>query len=145
MTLELVLGIASFFLALAGLIANAIAARESRPAFVAVVFVALIATTTVALVQGYRHARQLDRTEEQIVAALRGGTRTIDDLNDLLHNVDRRLLIEALFRAVDQDRVEHEIIEFSTASGGFSRVRGYGLPEGPAQDARVELSERNAH
>ena len=62
-----------------------------------------------------------------------GGTRTIDGLDDLLHNVNHRLLTEALFRAVEQNRVDHEIIEFRPARGGFSRARGYFLPLEPAQ------------
>lgn len=129
MTLQTFLAIASFAMAVGGLFAlflpTPTATRGKKETVLAVVLAALLATTGMALYEHSQHAALLDQVEKEILEELTTrGPLTFDQLYQAVHYRAFPDVTDALFRAVEQKRIGHDMIELQV-NGKPVIVRNY--------------------
>ncbi len=127
MNLDTFLAIASFTMAAIGLASQFLPPGKWRKETILTVAIgALLATTGAALYVDHEHEALLTRVEVEIIEALREGPKTFDELYELAFPRPFATVSEALFGAVEMNRIEHELIEMRTNSKPV-KVRHYFL------------------
>jgi len=127
MTPETFLAIASFALSLGGILPVFFLREQRKAVVLAMVIAALIGTTGATLIRLYKHEQLISRIQQEVINELGRETLTFDQLYIDLHYVPFPVLNEALFRAVEEKRVAHRIIEFQK-DATIVPVRGYYVP-----------------
>ena len=125
MPIETFLSIASFAIAVGGLVPIFFFKDRKREIALAVIVAALVATSEVALYRAYQHDQLIGRVQEDIIAKLYRNTWTFDQLYEELHYVPFPVVNEALFHLVERRVVGHRIIEFRGDDGSMLKVKGY--------------------
>lgn len=129
MTIEVILAIASFVISLGGLVSVLFCPLKRRIVILTVVVAALTLTSGIALYQVYQEEKLISHVEEEIRLKLCGHTWPFDHIYDQLFFKTFPVATEALFRAVEQGSITHEIIEFRGPNNTFMKVKGYYVTE----------------
>ncbi len=124
MAIETFLAIASFSISLGGLVSVFVFKDRTKEIALSVIVAALLATTGITLYGRYQHERLISRVQDEIVSELSAGTLTFDQLFQGLHYVSFPIVSEALFRAVEGQIIQHQVIEFQK-DGKTVVVRAY--------------------
>lgn len=127
MTPSTFLSIASFAIALGGLLPVFLLKDRKKDLALVIILGILIGTTSLTLHQAYQHEVMIDRVKEEILQELAYDTLTFDQLYLELHYIPFTVVSEALFQAVEQGVVEHRMIEFQK-DAKIVQVRGYYAP-----------------
>lgn len=124
MSIETFLSIASFAIAVGGLVPVFFFKNRRKEVALTVVVAALFVTSGVALYRLYQHEQLIGRVQAEILGTLSHDTLTFDQLYQELHYRPFPLVNEALFRAVENGVVGHRVIEFQR-EGMMLAVKGY--------------------
>lgn len=124
MQLETFLSITSFSISLGGLVAVFVFKSGKKEVALSVIISALLATTGIMLYGSFQHERLISSVQNEIVSELSAGTLTFDQLFQELHYVSFPIVSEALFRAVEDQIIQHQMIEFQK-DGKMVLVRSY--------------------
>jgi RsiW-degrading membrane proteinase PrsW (M82 family) len=124
MTPSTFLSIASFAISLGGLVPVFFLKNRTKDLALAVVVAALVGTTSVALFHAYQHEMMISRVKGEIIEELAYDTLIFDQIYLELHYVPLTVVSEALFQAVEEGIVEHQMIEFQK-DARIVQVRGY--------------------
>lgn len=121
MTIDTVLNI----LGLAISVGSLVAAGLKRQAVLAIFAVALILTTATGLWLEFRHRTEIDNIENVIKAKLSKNRWTFDRIYSEIHYVPYEVVHEALFRAVDNQRISDTPLECTVNDGSILSTRVY--------------------
>ena len=130
MSIELALSIASFALAIGGLVPVLLLKERRKQVVLAIILAALIPSSGITFYRLYQHESLINRTEKEITIKLSHHTWTFDQIYHELHYVPYPIVSEALFNTVEDGVIGYRTIEFRTDEG-MQQVKGYFLQEQP--------------
>jgi hypothetical protein len=129
---SMVFEIVSLALAVGSLVAALYTLSSSRRMVVAVVLItATIATSAVALVQRWSHARHIDALERRIVATLGNRTWTAETLCKEVFPASYDDVNEALIRGTNREVISSRHLELRSPDGEILDVHAYSVRQEP--------------
>lgn len=124
--LEKLLSIASFSIAIGGLVVKVFfPAGPKKEALIVVIIAFLFLTTGVSLYQVRQHDRRVEAMATEIVNGFGNEMKTIDQITEGLHKPDPAIVDEAIDRLVNEKQLGHEVVPMGHDSAGKFRVRTY--------------------
>lgn len=125
-SLEKLLPIGSFAIALAGLIIRLICPSGPRKETMIVTVISFLALMTgVALHEAHQHDQRVHAVSKEIVTIIGNDIKTFDQVYEALFKVDFAVANEAIDILVASNKVGHKFLELHDDSGDRIRVRGY--------------------
>lgn len=113
MTVETILAIASFALALGGLVPIFFLREQKKIVALIITVSALLVTTSVALFRVLQHEKIIIEVQAKFRMELSEKSKTLDQLDqDLPNHIEYADIVEALFRGLDKDSLGQKTIYF---------------------------------
>ena len=125
MLLEKFLPIASFAIALGGLVRLFRPASKTKEVVMATVIASLTLLSGLTVYQVYRHEQRVTTVSREILVLLGDDVKAFDQLYEALYYVEARVVNEALDDLIVHGKIGHKVLELRDYQGATFRVRGY--------------------